>query len=262
MDGARRANRLVVGGALVSIGVGVALVLFQGIPLGPALWLSLVMIGLPVVAMAQLLVLDEELPPRKAIYSGTLVTLMVLGALSLGVGPWYPGWDRMGLTAASPGPVLVEAGVVTLVALVLVFAGRGVERLLNLRQTDLMRLILPADRGDRAWFVAVSFAAGIGEELAYRGFAMGALIAMGLSPLAALVFTSVSFALLHGYQGVLGALRAGTLGLVLGWSVLRTGLLWPAIAAHAGLDLILGLWLARYLVDPDEGPVSPSPEVE
>ena len=261
LDNARRANRWVIGGTLVSIAIAVGLILLRGLPMPAALWLGLVLVGLPVISMAQLLVLDDEMPPRRDIYVGTFVTLMVLGILSLGVGPWYPGLERMGLVSAPLLEVLTEAVFITAAALVLVFAGRGVEKVLGIRQTDLMKQLLPRTPADRGWFAAVSFAAGTGEELAYRGFAMGALMAAGLGPGWALLITSLSFGVLHGYQGVLGTLRAGSLGLLLGWSVLRTGLLWPAMIAHAGLDLILGLLLARYLVDPDElpeeAPVSP-----
>ncbi|MBO9829545.1 CPBP family intramembrane metalloprotease [Xanthomonas sp. A2111] len=42
----------------------------------------------------------------------------------------------------------------------------------------------------------------------------------------------------HLYQGPVGAIGIVVVGLILGWWVARTGRLWPAIVAHAALDLL------------------------
>ena len=59
---------------------------------------------------------------------------------------------------------------------------------------------------------------------------------------------SIPFGAVHAYQGWSGAVRAGLLGFVFGVVVLLTGSVWPAVLAHAGLDLLAGLWLGRWLV--------------
>jgi membrane protease YdiL (CAAX protease family) len=48
---------------------------------------------------------------------------------------------------------------------------------------------------------------------------------------------AVLFGLLHLYQGGLGILRTGSIGLVLGAGTLATGSLMPAILAHTLLDM-------------------------
>lgn len=42
----------------------------------------------------------------------------------------------------------------------------------------------------------------------------------------------------HLYQGPVGTIGIVVVGLILGWWVARTGRLWPAIVAHAALDLL------------------------
>jgi len=99
--------------------------------------------------------------------------------------------------------------------------------------------------------------AAVAEELVYRLAALvlaGALAARlvgrdwrrpdawGTGPgVAALLVGAVMFSALPGHvaqmQGVSSAVPFASLALVLGWVVLRTGAIWPAIAAHAVLNL-------------------------
>jgi len=100
--------------------------------------------------------------------------------------------------------------------------------------------------------------AALGEELVYRLAALiviGALAAAvvgrdwrhptrwGTGPGAvALVVSALAFSALPGHvaqmAGVAGIMPFASFALVLGWVVLRTGALWPAVAAHAILNLV------------------------
>jgi membrane protease YdiL (CAAX protease family) len=100
--------------------------------------------------------------------------------------------------------------------------------------------------------------AALGEELVYR---LAALIVIGAVAAAlagrdwrhparwgtgpgvvALVVAACSFSVLPGHvaqmAGVLTVVPFASLALVLGWVVLRTGALWPTVAAHAVLNLV------------------------
>ncbi len=46
-----------------------------------------------------------------------------------------------------------------------------------------------------------------------------------------------------GAASVLGALRAAALGALLALPLLLTGSLLPSMIAHAGIDILAGLWL-------------------
>jgi hypothetical protein len=96
------------------------------------------------------------------------------------------------------------------------------------------------------WFVAltaaISVGPALGEELLFRGLFLGALAARlpkGLAvALSAILFGAIHFDALQG----LGALL---IGLYLGFVVLATGSVWPAIAAHAINNLLCALF-ARF----------------
>jgi membrane protease YdiL (CAAX protease family) len=97
-------------------------------------------------------------------------------------------------------------------------------------------------------FVALSLAAGLGEEVAYRGFLIPTLtVVLGWSWGAALL-SSAAFGILHAYQGWLGVIRTAALGLILAASLILSGALWPAILAHAILDIVVGVFLGEILV--------------
>jgi len=64
----------------------------------------------------------------------------------------------------------------------------------------------------------------------------------------AALLSSAVFGLLHAYQGWLGVLRTAVLGMILAASFIVSGVLWPAILAHAILDMIAGLVLGETLV--------------
>lgn len=88
-------------------------------------------------------------------------------------------------------------------------------------------------------FLAMSIiAAPLTEELAFRGYAMG-LLRRVMPPAAALVVSSVMFALVHLSQGLYPTklLAYFLAGLMLGFTAWRTGSLIPAMVVHAAGDL-------------------------
>ena len=106
-------------------------------------------------------------------------------------------------------------------------------------------------RGDEVGAaLALSAAAGIGEELFFR---------LTVPLLAASVFGSAVlgcalgwalFTLAHRYQGRGGMLAVSVVGAVLGWLYLATGQLWVVIVLHALVDanaLVVRPWLERRL---------------
>jgi membrane protease YdiL (CAAX protease family) len=77
--------------------------------------------------------------------------------------------------------------------------------------------------------VAIGLGAGTGEELFFRGFLQTRLAAR-YGAAAAIVVTSLAFAFIH-LNAVQGCF-AFAAGLWLGWVAVRTGSIWPCIAAH------------------------------
>jgi membrane protease YdiL (CAAX protease family) len=150
-----------------------------------------------------------------------------------------------------PWPLAAWSAGLTAGGVALLFLFRAVAGALGVRETPLLRALLPRSARARAGFVGLSLAAGAGEELAYRGYAITQL-AGGLGGIGAAVLTSSIFGVMHAYQGVLGIVRTAALGGLLAWGFLASGSLWPPIVAHAAIDVLAGAVLAEHLVVPEE----------
>ena len=152
--------------------------------------------------------------------------------------------ESLGLVMLPPVPLLLWSVLATLAGLAVLVAGRA----LRLRETPLLEYILPRTAGEKAAFVGVSITAGVCEELVFRGFLIPALeIATGSLPLAVLLSCAI-FGLLHSYQGMIGSLRTALIGLVLAVPFLLTGSILPSMVAHVAFDVIVGIWLADWLL--------------
>jgi membrane protease YdiL (CAAX protease family) len=92
---------------------------------------------------------------------------------------------------------------------------------------------------------------GFWEELLVRGLLLSRLRALFPGSQAglwsAILLSSAIFGLSHPHQGVLGMIQTFTAGIVLATIVVTTGSLWPAVIAHAGIDVI-AMVVARQLL--------------
>ncbi|EDL47843.1 CPBP family intramembrane glutamic endopeptidase [Erythrobacter sp. SD-21] len=94
------------------------------------------------------------------------------------------------------------------------------------------------------WIVLVAlFAAGLGEELLWRGYLMDRLERLpGLAGKAwpIIIIQGALFGLPHAYQGWGGMIITGVVGLGLGWlRYNRGGNLWALVLAHMAVDVIM-----------------------
>jgi len=113
-------------------------------------------------------------------------------------------------------------------------------------KSDLSYLF-PVGALERQWWVVLSFAAGVCEELIVRGFLLQVAtgeLRMGL--LLALVATSIAFGLGHLYQGVGGIATTALVGLVLGCVAVVTGGLLVPMVLHTAIDMqVLAMYRRR-----------------
>ncbi|BBW99815.1 CAAX amino protease [Mycolicibacterium moriokaense] len=100
----------------------------------------------------------------------------------------------------------------------------------------------PAELYDTWWripvLLLVAFANGWAEEVIVVGFLFTRLRQLSVSPVAAVILTSVLRGLYHLYQGFGAGLGNLVMGLVFGYVYVRTGRLWPLIVAHAVIDAV------------------------
>ena len=139
-------------------------------------WMHLVVFGLllPALVLRDTRAFANRttpLPERVAHFRSTAVTLALFTAMSLIVA----GVERMSMFAAGvPHPLRgLSAGVGMYVAAVLVM--RPMWRKAVARGPRVVHLFLAGTREERAWWLAVSLLAGLGEEITWRGVQTGLL---------------------------------------------------------------------------------------
>ncbi|MCP3144044.1 CPBP family intramembrane glutamic endopeptidase [Pyxidicoccus xibeiensis] len=95
---------------------------------------------------------------------------------------------------------------------------------------------LPRTPREYRTFQALSFTAGVCEEVLYRGFLLWfSAELVGAWP--GVLLTGAGFGLAHAYQGMAGVAKSALMGLLLGALAVATGsLLWP-ILIHIAVDL-------------------------
>ncbi|HSH75923.1 MAG TPA: CPBP family intramembrane glutamic endopeptidase [Longimicrobiales bacterium] len=230
--------------------VQLALPLGFGVPWLDATLLSVLLVALPGLALAQLALLGTVRIERIPVYWSSIATLCLVGGASWVVGTRAGGPGAIGLVVPTPRELVVWSSGLTLAGLVTIVAFRELATAARIAETPVLRDLLPRDGRERGVFALLAVAAGLGEELAYRGYALSALAPLLGAPGAA-VLTSVVFGILHGYQGLLGTVRTGVMGGLLAWGFLASGSLWPAIVAHTLIDLVAGIVLGERLLSTD-----------
>lgn len=262
-DGARDGRRAGGRGRVVAAAAGASVVLAAAFVLTglggiatslvAAAWLVLV----PVAALVQRPPpLDEIRAHRAGFYAASIVFLAAAGLLTLAVAPdLRHATGPLRTWPSPPGALLPPAALLTAGGLLVVYAFRALSARFGWRETGVVRAIMPETAREKGVFALLSLAAGVFEELVFRGFLPLFLVPWTGSYLAGALPVAVVFGFLHAYQGRHGIARTAFMGALLAAGVGWTGSLWPSIFAHAALDLILGLVLAGSILgEPPAGP--------
>ena len=198
-----------------------------------------------------------EADARLGVYRGVLWEELLLVAAVLGLW-WAAGrpWAALVPEAPTAPGWLPWAGwgAAAALSVLLVVQARALlgdpEELEDARdQIAPLEPILPHTEREHASFRLLAVAAGVGEEILYRGFAFAWFVALasgpwGLGPWPALgvgaLGSSLMFGLGHAYQGAAGMVKTGAVGLVLAALAVATGGLWAPMAVHTAVDLTSG----------------------
>lgn len=179
-----------------------------------------------------------EAPPldRTRVWAGTLLMLLLLGFLAVRVGQSF---DYPFLAAPTlPLPTAASLGVL---ALALSLASSAAVRAW---QTDDERRhalgLRLAPRTAREWglVVLVVIAAGVCEEVAYRGVLVAILEWTLDAWLPAVLLSALVFALAHATQGPKPMVAVAAIGLLMSGLVHHTGSLLVAMVVHMVYDLL------------------------
>jgi membrane protease YdiL (CAAX protease family) len=89
-------------------------------------------------------------------------------------------------------------------------------------------------------FLAVSLAAGVCEEIVYRGYLLAYFDSLA-GPAGAVLASTFIFGLGHAYQGAAGIMRTGVMGLLFAGAYMATGNLVAPVLVHAVNDAASGV---------------------
>jgi membrane protease YdiL (CAAX protease family) len=183
---------------------------------------------------------------------------------------WRPGWwvVPLGLgysVALRIGLVIIAAAVVIVLAATQTVTPQKVQEYVSANRPDVEAMVsVPAMRSNPVYFwltiTLVSFVvAGIREEM-WRAGTLAAMRAIWprafgtpLGQCLAISLIAVAFGAMHLRMGVLAAVGAGILGLLLGLIIIVHKSIWPAVIAHGVFDAttlaLLPWWIeqARHL---------------
>ena len=178
----------------------------------------------------------KKYPPRKSHFTSALIVQFAFCAISLGVAkrewidvlaPHAFTWHDVGL------------GLLVLATFIMAMARRwkyNVDRRLQ-----KIELFSPRDALERSLWIGISIAAGVGEEITYRGVLYTLLWRwLGSADLAALI-SAVVFAISHMVQGWKSALVIFAFALVFQGLVASTGTLYVAMVVHGAYDITAGI---------------------
>ena len=190
-----------------------------------------------------------------------LALALELGLLAVAlVAAWLVG--RSALTAVSPTGIGLALGVAATLPLLLLL---GILRrsswapVVHLR-AEVDHHLLPVFKGCTWWqLAAIAAAAGLGEEVLFRGLLQGLLSEFGGLPMG-LLGASALFGLAHMITPTYAVL-AGVVGLYLGWLAMASDGLWIPIVAHAAYDLVALITWVRG-ADPKPPPSANGPAAE
>ena len=200
-----------------------------------------VIVVLPLLAIQGSIRLgNRPLPPRRALYLETLLIQLVLMIAALGVAR-RSGIDLWRARAPDAIDLLVTALAVAAALGTIPLRWRASA---PDRRTRLLALV-PHTPSERALWVLVSAAAGIGEEIVYRGVLFAILARMFPGWWLAALISAAAFAGAHALQGWRSSVYVGLFGLGFQLLVRLTGMLYLAMLAHFVYDLVAGPVIAR-----------------
>jgi membrane protease YdiL (CAAX protease family) len=244
------ARRTLLIGALVASLVVLVLVFVAGTGWVHGGVLATLLVLFPAVAVAQVPLVRGTEVPRLEAYGSSAVTLVLL-ALASAAAAWWPGGSGLALEAPPWGVLGLWTVGLTVAGLGVTLAFKWGSMRLGLREDPILRALLPRSTGEKWAFAGLSVCAGLGEEVAYRGYVLTMLIPQ-LGLVGAVAVSSSAFGVLHCYQGPQGILRTGIMGAVMAVGLLATGSLWVPILAHTLFDVLAGVFFADWLMVPEE----------
>lgn len=178
-------------------------------------------------------------PNRVALYLGALIAQ---AAIVYYVRIGLRGVTLRELIGMRPGVVAIAVDIILGFALWFAwrYAGDFVDHLLGGVDNHTSGLT-PRGALESSLWIAISIAAGLGEEIVFRGYLQRQFTALTGSAAAGIVIQAVVFGASHGYQGLKSMVLIAIYGLLFGLLAWWRRSLVPGMIAHAWTDIVGGL---------------------
>ena len=174
--------------------------------------------------------------PRATLELGMLMTISIVTAYVTGID--LLAFDRSRLL---PGLAAGAAMYAAAVCFMRPRWRRAVEK-----KAPIVRLFMPRDASERAWWIAVSVLAGIGEEITWRGVQTQLLLPHAGGYALAALLSAISFGGAHFLQGWRSCVVIVFFALGFQAVVWTSGSLFVAMAVHVAYDVTAGITYGRF----------------
>ncbi len=181
------------------------------------------------------------LPDRKRHYLASALTLAALSGYSVWVA--HREWIDL-LPRRVPSVPSVALGLATYAGAVLAMRPKWRKAIRESKRVTA--LFTPQDAVERAWWVLVSFLAGIGEEITWRGVQVVLLARLTGDLRPAALLAALSFGAAHAVQGWRSAALIGVFALWFSGLAWLSGSLAVGMAVHVAYDVTAGLHYAHF----------------
>ena len=163
---------------------------------------------------------------------------------------WKGGLSRTGTKLgeliggrwANAKEVLVDASLAVSLWAIWIFLQRVMDRSVGPAHAASIETLLPQQVVEIVLWIALSISAGICEELVFRGYLQRQFHAYTHSRWVALFLQAMLFGISHSYQGTDACVKIAVFGLLYGSLALWRRSLRPGMMAHAGSDIVSGLF--------------------
>jgi membrane protease YdiL (CAAX protease family) len=143
---------------------------------------------------------------------------------------------------SSPKDVLIDLGLAVGLWAVWMLIEMGWNRWFGTGHAVSIQSYLPRRPLEILLWVGVSISAGFCEELVFRGYFQKQFEAFTRSRWIAWLLQSVLFGIAHGYQGIEACAKIACFGALYGLLALWRKSLRPGMLAHAGSDILSGIF--------------------
>ena len=177
---------------------------------------------------------------RLFFYKQTVVIQIILAFLVLGAMLFNnDSIDEIGLSFLKQAPMVISLQGICFLGWWLIRKYRFDEEKLRqeVAKGEAVKFLLPSTDEEYRWSIAVSFAAGICEEIVFRGFLYWQLSQL-LTVIPAILLTNLIFGLCHYGTGIKNASLATGLGVLLSVIFLYTESLWLLMIIHVLTDIL------------------------